>query len=209
MVNTDLEKYIQSSRAQGATDDAIKNALVASGWPAADVLEFMAPQQAISLPIPPLPHFGMWVTFKYILLFICLYVSAFGLAIILNEAINTLLPDALDRSYSFLSGPSIQSSVAGIIVTFPIFAILFVMLRKEIIARPAVRNLRARKKLFYITLVITFIIMISHLISVVYGFLGGTTTLRSLGHFLVTLSVAGSIFIYLLMEIKVDRNPNE
>jgi MFS family permease len=210
MSNSDLEKYIQTAKAKGSLDDAIKASLINAGWDKNEVEKAFSPAAADpNLPPPPTPHFGMWVAFLYIVLFICLYISFTGLGGVLHHLVDQTFPDNLDRnSYNYLSSTQdffLKGYIAAIIVGFPIFAVLFLLLKKQALEKPAVRNLRTRKILIYMTLVGTFLIMIGHLIGTIYNFLGGTNTTRSLGHLAVTFLVAGTVFVYLLFEVKEDR----
>ena len=63
--NSDLEKYIDTARAQNATNDQIKQQLVKSGWAESEVSDALNPQPSgtQNLPPPPAPRFGMWVAF--------------------------------------------------------------------------------------------------------------------------------------------------
>src|SRR3989344_29011 len=99
MPNPDLEKYINSAREQKITDSEIREQLVKAGWSESDVTSALSPKSTsnINLPPPPVPQFGMWVTFQYILLFICLYVSATSLGGILHRVVDKYLPDNVDR----------------------------------------------------------------------------------------------------------------
>ncbi len=209
MPSQELEKYIAAAKEKNVSPEAIKAELIKHGWSEGEVNEALNPSTSVGLPLPPVPRFGMWVSFQYIILFICLYVSATSLGGILHRAVDKFIKDDITKTSlgysSYFSDYLLKGYIAGIIVTFPIFSILFILLKKQLVEKPAVRNLRARKVLFYITLIGTFIIMIGHLISTIYGFLEGNTTLRSLAHLGVTLIVAGSIFIYLLNEVREDR----
>ena len=210
MASIELEKFISTAKSKNVPDDQIRSTLVKSGWSETEVNQAFSPQSpGINLPPPPVPHFGMWVSFQYIILFICLYVSATSFGGILHAAVNDYLPDNIDNTYSgygnYFDDFLLKGYLAGIAVTFPVFAILFLLLKHQLLIKPGVKSLRARKILIYLTLVGTFIIMISHLIMTVYGFLGGNTTLRSLAHLGVTFLVAGSIFVYLLNEVREDR----
>jgi len=209
MPNPDLEKYIAAAREQKIPDEEIKSQLVRAGWPESDVIGTLTPKSTIgtNLPPPPVPRFGMWVAFQYIILFITLYLSATAVGGILHEAVDNIFKDRLDP-YDY--GRSINNwllnfYIAFLIVGFPIFAWLFVVLKKQAIEKPGIKNLGARKFLIYLTLVGTFLIMIGHLIGTVLSFLNGDIALSSFFHLGVTFLVAGSIFIYLLLAVKEDR----
>lgn len=211
MANQELVKYISTLKSQNVADSDIKAQLLKAGWSESEVNDALAPHNssAINLPPPPVPHFGMWVAFQYIMLFICLYVSFSALGGILYHGVDQIFPDRLDNTdYYYDSGWQdglLKGYIAGILVTFPIFASLFLVLKKQAIQRPAVKNLKARKFLIYLTMIVTFIIMIGHLITTIFGFLNGTTTNRSLGYLAVTFLIAGTVFTYLLFEVKEDR----
>lgn len=155
----------------------------------------------------PVPHFGMWVAFQYIILFIALYVSATSFVGILHYLVKKLIPDALDKTsyFSAFEDSLMRGYLAALIVAFPIFAFLYLVLKKQVLQKPAIRNLRVRKLLIYITLVATFVIMLYDIIKTIYDFLSGTVTTRSIANFLVTILVAGGIFLYFILEVKGDR----
>ena len=211
MPNSELLKYIETARTQGAKDDEIKAGLATAGWSASDIEKSFATNSNSSLlPPPPAPHFGMWVAFLYIVLFICLYISFTGMGGILHHLVNQTFPDNLETrgGYSYAATADdllLKGYISAIIVGFPIFAILFLLLKKQALDKPAVKNLRIRKILIYMTLVGTFLLMIGHLIVTLYGFLGGTITSQAVGNLAVTFLVSGSVFVYLLFEVKEDR----
>ncbi len=211
MANSDLLKYIEAARAQKVPDETTKAQLIKSGWSEHDVTDALTPSSASgpSLPPPPVPQFGMWVSFQYIILFICLYVWATSFGGILHHGVDKLIKDELDNTslnyYGSVDDWLLKTYIAGISVAFPIFALLFIVLKRQLLNKPAVKNLRARKILIYLTLVGTFLIMLGHVIMTIFNFLGGNTSMRSLGHLGVTFLVAGSIFVYLLNEVREDR----
>ena len=212
MPNSNLEKYVASAREQKVPDNEIRDQLVKAGWSESDITTALSPQPSsnVNLPPPPAPRFGMWVAFQYILLFISLYVTATAVSSIFHYAVDDFIKDPIDRTgrysgFSLLFGELVLVHVAALIVAFPIFGALFFIVKKEAMAKPAIRGLKVRKILIYITLVITFLILIGHLIGTVYSFLSGTVSTRTLAHLAVTFTVTGSIFAYLLREVWEDR----
>lgn len=211
MSQSELDLYIVKLRDQKISDQQIKSALVQGGWSEKDIETAFASNGSseMTIPAPPVPHFSMWVSFQYILLFICLYVSATSFGGILHQMVDDYLPDALENtSYSYygeVNNYLLKGFLAGIIVTYPIFVILFLWLKKQLLKQSRIKSLKARKILIYFTLVVTFLFMICHLIATLYSFLGGTVGTRSLAHLGVTFFVAGSIFIYLINEVREDR----
>jgi hypothetical protein len=208
MTNPALGDYVKSARAQGLSDVAIKTNLMEAGWVEQDIVLAMGTNSSTAVPLPPPSHPGMWITFQYILLFITLYMTSISLGGLLYQWADKLIPDTTNAAsiYSFVDSYLLQGYLATIIVAFPIFAILFVILRKNLLAHPEIRGVRARQVLFYITLVIAFLIIVSYVISIIYGLLSGDVTGRTVAHFIITLFIAVPIFWYLLSEVRNDRS---
>lgn len=208
MAQNSLQEYISSARGKNVTDDQIRHALLKSGWKSEDVDHALDTGMDSTLPPPPpAVHFGMWVGFLYVILFISLYVSATALGGILHYWVDEVIPDRLDTvNYSqYFSQYLMQYYLSALIVGFPIFGALFLVLKHQALKNPAVKSLGVRKILIYLTLVGTFLIMLGYLIATIYGFLGGSVSTRVFGHLGVTFLVAGSIFVYFLMDVWGDR----
>lgn len=210
MPSSDLISYIQAARAKKISDIEIKDQLMKAGWEVSKVDQALNPQinTDSSLIPPPVPHVGMWVSFQYILLFISLYIWTISLGGIGYHAADRFVKDPLDQSFSSIGGldnPVMKGYLAAIIVSYPIFVILFLKLKKLTIVKPYTKSLGSRKLLFYLTLIIAFLILISQLISIIYGVLDGNLHARSIAHFVIIISIAGSVFIYLLHDVREDR----
>lgn len=208
-----LDTYITNAREKKVSDAQIKAALIAAGWQEDQVVAALNQSTNGLLPPPPPPqaHVGMWVGFLYILFFISLYVLLISIGIIFHHMVDKLIPDikTASASYSDIYDSSfvyaIRGCIAAIIVSYPIFLILALTLKKQLSKQPIVRNLRSRKLLIYLTLIITFLIMLGHIIMTIYGFLSGSLTGNAIGHLLITVLVAGSLFGYFINEVKYDR----
>jgi hypothetical protein len=127
---------------------------------------------------------------------------------ILHIGVDDFFKDKID-TYSYTDGINtylLNVYIAFLIVGFPIFATLFVFLKRQAIKNPGIKNLGVRKFLIYLTLVGTFLIMIGHLITTIFGLLSGEIAMSSIFHLGVTFLIAGSIFVYLLLAVKEDRN---
>ncbi|MEK7194205.1 MAG: DUF5671 domain-containing protein [Patescibacteria group bacterium] len=215
-----LNKYIETARSQGQTDIQIKQQLLTAGWPA-NVVDLslnpvvnQVPQPNI-VPPPPTPtkppssnstpddHFGMWVVFEYVLMFVTLAINAMALAGIGHFIVNSMLKNA--GGYSYFGGSLLTWYIAAIIVSFPIFAYLFVDLKKRILRNPDMRNMKTRKQLVYVALVWTFIVLITRAVLFVYNFLNSTDSLVvSVANLVVTFLTSGLIFFYFLSDVRKD-----
>ncbi|HWY79897.1 MAG TPA: DUF5671 domain-containing protein [Candidatus Sulfotelmatobacter sp.] len=208
----ELTNYIIKAREKKVTDEEIKNNLIANGWSSEQVAQALSQTANIPIPPPPVIHVGMWTGFLYILFFISLYVLSTAIGGILHIWINKTIMNVTDNTYtdstylSFFNLPSVvRGYLSAIIVTYPLFLILALTLKKQLVKQPMVQNLRSRKLLIYITLIGTFLIMLGDVIAISYDFLSGSITGNALGHLLVTLLIAGSIFGYFISEVKNDR----
>ncbi len=157
----------------------------------------------------------LWDAFEHILLFVSLLVfsAAFSLAghYFIDRwfpSLTALYPDSGDSYYNDYTLTLLRVYLSGIIVSLPFFTLFFLRITKKNVENPQTRNLKSRKTLIYITLVLTFIILLANTISLVYGFVSGNTTVNFLFHFVLTMAVSGTIFAYYLHETKEDRRLN-
>ncbi len=155
----------------------------------------------------------MWDAFEHILMFISLYVLATSIALTLYFFVDKWLPAVTSdyyRSYNWENSrlDLLRGYLAALIVSLPLFVFFFLHVTKRTIQNSNMRNIKSRKILIYITLVVAFIIMLFNIISTVYNFLRGNITLNFFLHLVVTLSVTGIIFVYYLFQVKEDRKLN-
>lgn len=216
MFNEEIKQFIIDSRAKNVSDTDIKDTLGKAGWALGDVMKTfdVLGTNGISVPSPHVTgHFGMWLSFLYILMFISLYILATSVGVILHTGVEEVIPDAIDKidQYDYLyyyysySDWYVNYAKASIIVSFPVFSFLVYLLGKKSVSQPLVRKLRARKLLIYISLVVTFIIMISSIIFTLFGYFNdGIVTSRIFAHIFITVLLSGGIFGVLLYLVKGD-----
>ena len=158
----------------------------------------------------------MWFFFKFFFFFFSLYVFASSVALLLHLFIDTWVRGVSPSGFGSLLTVSSGSKsalysyisrgyLASIIVSYPLFAWLFLQVTKKTLSNPALRQLTSRKQLIYLTLIVTFIITLINVISLVYGFLSGNVNLNFILHFIVTTGISLIIFIYYLHQVKEDR----
>lgn len=163
---------------------------------------------------------GMWVGFLYILFFIVLDIWAVSVAGIFHTWVDNAIPAAaadIDSEtytdplfflfyFGYEQADLLRGYIASIIVSLPIFAFLAVKLYRLASHNPPVRKLRSRQIMIYITLIVTFLIMISNAIYAIFNFLDGNVSMNTLGHLFVTLTISGSIFVYFFREVYDDQS---
>jgi hypothetical protein len=138
--------------------------------------------------------------FYHLLSIVTLYMSAISFIALLFQLINTWFPDPL--SYSYMSESAIRWSAAILIVSFPVYLLLMWLINKDIQVNSALREIRVRKWLGYLTLFIAAITVIVDVGTLVYNLLGGELTVRFILKILTVLVVAGVIFFYYLKELR-------
>lgn len=219
----ELIAYIHQLRVSGLNLLEIKGLCVGAGYQPADVVRAIS--QVYKLPLPPSPKsitaknkaFGsvsLWLSFEYILQFISLYVMAISLGILLSSYVGYWLPDVVmdyaaysptpfDRLQALYS--TIQACTAAQLVSWPLFTFFFYFIKRKELDSPAIRDLVSRKILIYLTLIVTFVVMIINLIMVVNSMLDGSITSRFIANSAIILSIAGTIFWYYLGQVRQDR----
>lgn len=141
--------------------------------------------------------------FFYIGAMIGLYWSAGSMVALLFTTIDTVLKDNLQQYIDPYSG-GIRFAIASLLVVFPITLGLFSFLKKAEIREPARFGFPIRRFLFALAIFITSIALIGDLIALINTFLGGELiTARFLFKVLSVFLVAGIIFWYCLLEIRI------
>ena len=210
-----LRHYIKAARAKRHSDEQIKRDLLSAGWNAKTVTAGLAGED---LPVPPPPvevaraPRSVVQTFstrglEYIIMFISLGVAALSLGSLLHSNINTVF-GSTDTS---TIASSVSFSAAALIVSLPIFIVLFLRLKKLELSDPGLLQDPSRKRAVQITLVITFLIGLGNIIYFVYSLMTGGTETSSYNmmgsqaspgiignfiHLVISLAIAGGIFVY-------------
>lgn len=145
--------------------------------------------------------------FLHLLAIIALYVSAGTFISLVFNYINVLFPDQLDSYYYSVAAiyDSMRLSIATLIVTLPVYVLTTRFLNKMYIGMPSLRNLRIRKWLIYFTLFLTAIVVMGDGVVLIYNLLKGELTLRFILKVITVLFVAGSIFWYYYVDLKIHK----
>lgn len=216
MIPEALHQYVVKAREKGLDDGIIKQHLISAGWNEELVHFALTNNDDLIVPVPSasdtVTHVEtagtMWDTFQNILLFISLYVFATSFVLILHQFINHYFPPINALRYSM--GPLnvnyvLRGQVAALLVSYPLFAYFFLANIKRTKKKPEIRLQKSRKQFIYITLIVTFVIVLINIISIVYNFLGGNITLNFFLQFITTVTVSSIIFGYYLLQVKEDR----
>ena len=110
-------------------------------------------------------------------------------------AVNRLIEDPLNNNYGFYS---LASSLARLIVVYPIYLLLMKILLNNLAEHPESYQSGVRKWLTYIALFITALIVIGNLVWFLTSLLTGSLTVQFVWKSLIVLLIAGGIFCYYL-----------
>lgn len=210
---TGISEYIENSRNEGVEDAKIRQNLLEKGWKDSEISKHLNGNNSLNVPSPPEQKTStgahLWITFEYILMFISLYIVIFSIWYILFQLVGSwLLPDKTTGSYgyySYYSYGSTEKPLAALIVSLPIFSVLFLHLSRLENKKPELRKLIARKILIYITMLINFIIILASLITLVSELLDGNVTTISVVRIFLTIFLTSLVFAYCISLVLEDK----
>lgn len=224
-MNNQLLQYINFARGRKLSDQDIHDNLVAAGWNAEQVAAALkAGDEAMLMPPPPpggasdlqnSPEAGRSQRnepiaviqqrttrgLEYIIMFLAMGVTAISL--------GALLHSSVDSGYGYNGGDSdgfVAFASSALIVALPIFAVLFLRLKKAETTEPGIRHDPSRRHAVQLTLVVAFLWGLLRLVTYIYsllngsgdGFLGSNISdpIGNLLHTLITVGIAGGIFAF-------------
>jgi len=222
-MNQEIADYVKKARDGGASDEEIRKNLVLFKWPTESVDAVL--KANLDLPVPPSPSHVTSASagspapipvvrnmttrgLEYFIMFIALWITATSFAWLVHNLVNQAFSSG-SQSY-----PDNLTSLAtpALLVAVPIYSWLFLRLKKAEQNEPSLRTDPSRRHAIQLTLVVTFIIGIADVIAYLYSLLSGIGASSLVGstssngfadflHMLVTLAVAGGIFVYYWRDI--------
>ncbi|MCK5245881.1 hypothetical protein KAR02_03240, partial [Candidatus Bipolaricaulota bacterium] len=208
-INEELQSFVKEALTQGTPRNAVKDTLLEAGWRADQVESALSAYAPTDFPIPvpvPKPYLSAREAFIYLVLFTTLYLTTFNLGRLIFQFINIGLPDpAAYYDYVNSARQAIRFSVASLIIAFPIFMYLSVLIGRSIKRDPSKRASKVRKWLTYMTLFVAAAVIIGDLTALVYNFLGGELSLRFALKVITVAAIAGGIFGYYLWDLRQEE----
>jgi len=223
--NNDLVDYIKKALNLNVSKEQIIQQLVAGGWSQEQInsafltIENPIPiannliNIAVPKPVSNQPIGSMFDTFLHILLFISLYIGTIALGTVLYSLVNYFFP-AIDlySGYSYFGRSSSDYAstwaLSSLIVTTPLFSIVFSYINKKTKDFPRIRQLKTRRILTYLTLIITFLISIFRLIILLNSIFQGNLTINAFLKFIIVIVLSSGVFFYYFNEVREDRKQN-
>lgn len=212
MKNHSLQQFIAHARQKGMDHQTIRMLLLSAGWKDRQVLEAMS-EESLDMPLPmPDDRGGAREAFFHLLAFASLYTSVVSVLVLLFQYLNKLFPDvAFDNMYFGDDGTQsmIRWFLAMLIVSFPLFVWISRIINGEISASPERAWSPVRRWLTYLTLFITAGVLVGDLITLLFYLLEGEISIRFILKVLVVLAVAGMVFSYYFLALKLPPNHSQ
>ena len=209
-INEELLNFVRNALARGLSRAEIEDALLKAGWRTDQVqsaLGAFAQVDEFPIPVPkPKPYLSAREAFMYLVLFTTLYLTTFNLGRLIFQFINLGFPDAAESiGYGESARQAIRFSVASLIIAFPIFLYLSLLIGRAIRRDPSKRASKVRKWLTYMTLFVAAGVIIGDLTALVYSFLGGELSPRFALKIVTVGVIAGGIFGYYLWDLRQEE----
>ncbi len=211
-MNDELVGFVKEALRQRIPRTEIESALHRAGWPAEHVRRAMAGFADVDFPIPvprPMVQVSARDAFMYVVMFVTLFISAYNLGSLIFELLDRAYPDPASDVYRMPTLQAVRWSISSLIVAFPLFLFVSRAVGREFQREPTKRASRVRRNLTYVTLFIASLVLIGDFISLVYNFLGGELTQRFVFKVLTVGLIAGSIFVYYLLDLRADEREPE
>jgi len=240
--DSDLLKFIEAARTQGASDVVLVGLLKGRGWPEDDIYRALGThyEKLTGLPIPihrtasaqarsqtlspqaARPQYAKTAsqsvpqavpshrrtgaakdTFLYLLAFSTLGTWTIGVGSLMFTLIDRWITDPLSSySVAFADSSSIASSMASLLVAFPIYMLVMRVIISDIERHPEKIDDGVRKWLTYIALFIAASVVIGDLVATLTIFLRGELTSRFVAKAVTVIVISGGVFWYYLGSLK-------
>ena len=204
-MDEELRQFVDHSRNRGLDHATIRHLLLSAGWREKDIAEAFCARD-LELPIPEPTGAGTARdAFFHLLAFTALYTWATSLILLFLTYINFAFPDPAWRtSYHTLEAAlsNIRASLAALIVSFPVFLILWNFLLREVRLHPKKAKAAIRRWLGYLSLFVGTVILSADTITFVYYLFEGQLTVRFLLKVTMLFLIAGGLVWYLAFTLR-------
>ncbi len=143
----------------------------------------------------------------HLLAFTALYAWAVSLIYLLFAFIEFAFPDPAARLSTFtveMSLASIRVCLATLIVSFPVFLLVWWYLLREVRLSPELAKSGVRRWLSFLSLFVGAVTISGDVITAVYYFVEGDLTVRFLLKVAVLFVVTGALFLYLALTLRSE-----
>ena len=203
-VNDELYGFVRDAMTQGISQKEIRSVLLDAGWREPQVRQALAGygESPYGVPVPRPRRSEAREAFIYLVLFVTMYLSAFNLGNLAFQFINRSFP--IPGQPDLRIDDAIRWSTSILIVALPVFFFLTRMTNRAIRRDPSRQASDMRRKLTYLTMVVSSFVLLGVFSTVVYNFLGDALTARFVLKALSAGLIATGVFGYYLMDVRED-----
>lgn len=212
--NSNIADFLAQAQTSGIPHTTLVGLLTSQGWTEKEIYEALAAQYRLTgLTVPRRPAAGSSAreAFFYLLLFSTLATWTVAFSLLAFELIDRWLPDPLFYANQFYTyqaeTETMTSSLAALIVAFPLFLLLSNAITRTLAANPERRHSPTRKWLTYLALVIAACVFMGDLIAALSPLLRGELTSRFLAKALVVLALSAGVFTFYFGGLRHPAKP--
>ena len=211
-MHENLLRFIEHARQKGMDHATIFLLLRSSGWKEKEIAEAFAARE-LTIPIPERAGVGSARdAFFHLLAFTALYAWAISLIFLFFTYIEFAFPDPATwtSTYAFEGAlSSVRASLATLIVSYPLFLLVWWFLLREVRVSPEKAKSGVRRWLSFLSLFVGAVTILADVITVVYYLVEGNLTVRFLLKVLVLFVITGSLFVYLALTLRSEGEAKE
>ncbi len=206
-MDEELIRFVDHARDKGMDHATIRHLLLSAGWREKDVAEVFCTRD-LELLIPEPTGFGSARdAFFHLLTFTALYTSATSLILLFFTYIDFAFPDPAWRtSHQALEAAlsTIRAELAVVIVSFPVFLMVWNFLLREVRQHPETAKGVLRRWLGYLSLFVGAITLSGDAMTLIYYLLEGQLTVRFVLKAAALFLIAGGLVGYLAFTLRSE-----
>jgi hypothetical protein len=205
----ELERFLDHARGKGLDLATIGALLRSAGWKDKQIAAAFCARE-LDLPVPePVGAGSARDTFVHLLAFTALYTWVISLILLAFAYVDIAFPDPT-REHALtvdwrLSG--IRASLAALIVSYPLFLVLWRGLLREVRANPDRARGAVRRWLTWLSLFVGSVTLVSDVITLVYFLFEGELSTRFLLKVLALFVVTFAVLLYLWLTMRSSPEP--
>ena len=205
---TELTQFVRDALAAGRSRGEARAVLLQAGWPGDEIDDALACFAEIDFPVP-VPRRrtsgSAREAFLYLVTFVMLYTAAISLGNLLCGFVDSAMPDAVQDSTRYGSDYQNEGTrwlIASLVVSFPVWFLLTRAHLKSYANDPQRRTSPVRGWLTYLTLFVAASTVLTTMIVLLAGALGGEHFERTVLKSGIVILIAGGVFGFYLWELR-------
>jgi hypothetical protein len=195
-----IATLIEKALAAGISQQSLVGMLTARGWPEREIYGALAEHYervtGMEIPQRSVSAASAKEAFLYLLGFATLATWTISYGYLASTLIDRWLRDPLFQGYGGYDAFVIPSSLAAILVAYPLYVLISWLIARELSANPDRQESGVRKWLTYLALVAAAGVFMGDLIAALTYLLRGELTSRFVAKCFVVLALSGGVFFY-------------